>query len=669
MATKHPIWPEVTIDDARRLCVADGIASPTEQQLREKFDWLFTARERKIYNEQTDPLRYGYRPSIWFVCMAVLGLDWMIPPQLPKENGELIEGGAAFGEMVRKAFGMAAPWDVVCVLGGNGSAKTHLECYLAMRSLYQFPDVKIQMYHTDSDLSREVHQARMYEFLPPEHRVAQRTESTYIAWKQKTGFSDNSFILPNRSECLFRYYEQKDSKPEGTEPGDRKGLNRCVGYCADELAPRSLIDTLDFRLARFNSVGVLGFTPIEGTTSTVARFLDGGKVLRYGKAFLVPRDNRPPARDLQFQHEDCLEWFRDGQQVDSVKSVVATAANARRLSVEHVVGEAGGTPAVREFALTPRVIQSANPRNGALCFYSDDNRFLDPELIWRKVEGLSEDKIFERYYGFTRRRQAGLFPLFDEDVHSIEPDAIPEKGTNYMIADPSKERNTAMLWVRCTPEEVYVYREWPNQVEAIPGQGFVGPWAEPSDNLKKLDGKKGPAQKNFGWGLCSHKKEIARIEGWECYEARATNEQIKAWKENGPAKEKVEMRLLDARFGNTKGVNEGGQINLFDQFDEIGLTFYESESGSRHSIDDGVQMINDALEYDPDKPVDFFNRPTLRISKDCKNLLFAMSIYTGSDGQHGACKDFIDCLRMFFLKNCRYIDREATQRNRGGGCY
>jgi len=665
-ATKHPVYPVVEIRDALALLKAEGNLMPSQAELKAKYNWLFKMREAKIFREVNNPLLYGYKPSIWFICMALVGLDWMIPPSLFKDDGTRVEGGEAFGRVVRKAFGLEVPWDVLCVLGGNGSAKTHFECYCAMASIYNYPDSKVQMYHLDSETSRDIHQARMHEFLMPEDRGTQRSEHAYIAWKQKTGFSDNSFILPNRSECQFRYYEQKDAKPEGSEPGDKTGRNRAVGYAADELAPIGLINTLDLRLARFNSVGLIGFTPTEGYSTTVGRFVDGATALHYGKAFLVPRDNQGPLPEMAFQHEDCLEWFdfENGTLKESEKSVPAKLVDKRRLI---------GTHEGREFAVTPRVMRSASKTDGLVCFFTDDNRFLDPFNVWKKVDGKSEDYVFERYYGFTKRKIAGGFPLFDEDVHTIAPEAIPKEGTNYMICDPSGTRNMFMQWFRCTSDEdVFQTREWPCPSYAIPGEGFTGPWAEPSDNSKRYDGKMGPAQKNFGWSLWQYKKEIARLEGWECYQADATAAEVKKWDENGPAREKVYMRYLDARFGNAdRGYDDGGQTNLFEQFDEIGLTFYETSGGgqTQRSIKEGVQFINDWLAYDTGKPVDFTNRPTLRINKENLNSIFAMKVWTGLDGQKGACKDPIDCTRMAALKHICYMNEQRAMRSAGGGCY
>ena len=692
MSLEHPVWKKVTVPDALALLTAEGVALPSRDQLQEKFNWLSRKRQEKIHNERENPLLYGYRPSVWYVAMAVLGLDWMIPPTLFKQDGTRVEGGEAFGAAVRESFGMETPWDTLCILGGNRGTKTEFECYTGQASLYQFPKASVYMFHKTSKTSIKIHQTRMYSYLMPGDRVTSRSTTTYISYKQKTGFSDGSgYILPNKSECIFMNYMQELDSIEGAEPGD-PGRGRCVGYAADELVPIDLINTLDLRLAQFNSCGVIGFTPVDGYTPTVARFVEGAKVLRYGKAFLVPRDGGEPDTELSFAHEDCLEWFgaanaakpetgdlkletgnvkpESFHQVESLKSLPASLVNAKKPVCDHPVEDAStGQVTTRVFHATPRVLQSASKTDGMICFFTDDNPFVVKADVWKKICDKSEEKILERYYGWTNRRMAGAFPLFDEDVHTINPEAIPTRGTNYMITDPSKNRNYPGLWVRVTPDEIFVYREWPSQVEAIPGQGFIGPWALPSDSAKKYDGKKGPGQNNFGWGLCQYKQEFARIEGWECYKADASFDEIKTWRENGPAKEKINMRLLDARFGNVKGMDEGGQLNLFDQFDQIGLTFYESESGSRTSIEDGCILINDALAYDTNRPVDFTNRPTVRISTDCLNLIFAMKIYTGIDGQTGACKDFIDCLRMFFLKGVSYVDQTRVGIRGGGGCY
>jgi hypothetical protein len=59
----------------------------------------------------------------------------------------------------------------------------------------------------------------------------------------------------------------------------------------------------------------------------------------------------------------------------------------------------------------------------------------------------------------------------------------------------------------------------------------------------------------------------------------------------------------------------------------------------------------------------------LFVSETCKNLIFALKTWTGEDGQSGATKDPIDCLRMLFLKGVRFREEEGKRMVTGRGCY
>jgi hypothetical protein len=67
-------------------------------------------------------------------------------------------------------------------------------------------------------------------------------------------------------------------------------------------------------------------------------------------------------------------------------------------------------------------------------------------------------------------------------------------------------------------------------------------------------------------------------------------------------------------------------------------------------------MINDRLFYDVQRPVDLTNSPKLFIVETCPNTIFSLKEWTGRDGTHGACKDAIDCLRMFVLSGSEFVD-------------
>ena len=102
---------------------------------------------------------------------------------------------------------------------------------------------------------------------------------------------------------------------------------------------------------------------------------------------------------------------------------------------------------------------------------------------------------------------------------------------------------------------------------------------------------------------------------------------------------------------------------LIDQMGDLGMHF-EPSVGVR--IEEGITMVNDLLDYNPEEEVDALNCPRLYIHKDCKNLRFALSTWTGKDGRHGATKDFTDVLRYFCLSGPGYVNPEHGMLSNGG---
>jgi hypothetical protein len=310
-------------------------------------------------------------------------------------------------------------------------------------------------------------------------------------------------------------------------------------------------------------------------------------------------------------------------------------------------------------------------------FHSSDNPYGNPLSVWSKLEKADDARRKERFYGFATKTQTVSFPRFDRKAHTVRAGDVPKSGTNFHIVDPCSDRNWFMLWVRRTPDAWWVYREWPGNYY-VPGEGVPGPWTLPDG--KKPDGRPGPGQKSFGWGYAAYKREIARLEGWkECsaimpshsnHGAEVSEEEdVRGWYEYGDADELIYERYMDARFGNVKGFDSGGMLTLIEDMEEkIALTFCPSSSAAEgnESIRAGVSMINDALYWDPEKPLSFWNRPKLYICEDCTNLIYAMETWTGLDGLKGASKDPIDCLRMAFLKHLEYQPGWEEVR-RGGG--
>jgi hypothetical protein len=105
---------------------------------------------------------------------------------------------------------------------------------------------------------------------------------------------------------------------------------------------------------------------------------------------------------------------------------------------------------------------------------------------------------------------------------------------------------------------------------------------------------------------------------------------------------------------------------LIEDLSELGIDFYAAPSekqidSGRGGGDGSLRMINDKLTYDVRRPIDHTNQPHLYCVETCPNTIYALEEWTGKDGQHGACKDPIDCLRMFTLSGSEHIDPALLQ--------
>jgi len=652
--TFHPVIPEITPDLVLFYLKHKGL-EVNEDTSKEALIHLKTLRERKIARERKEPLQYGWDPPIWRVCDAVLGFDWLLD----------MRGFPGYGPAMRAHMKLEAPINLLLINGGNRAGKSEYMAKRATQCLNHYDGTTLWAFHTDMDMSIQYQQALFWKYMPSVWRLSSKpmmTQTAYIAYKAKTGFSEGSFILPNGSLCSFRYYAQNREKIEGGELGTMVPGARCIGFVADELIPEDWVETLVLRLSTRGSVGVIGFTPVNGYTGTVKAFQDGARSIKDTVAWLLPRDGGDP--DGRVLHlEDCDGWVRE---ID-----------------------VGAVAAGREFEKTPRVLRCQDKRRGVVFFHTSDNPYGNPKEVLANI--MAKDSRFkrERWYGVADRQVAGKFPLFSRHVHVVPEDKVPGGGTDYMLVDPCDGRNFFMIWVRVFGDgKVYVTREWPSQNDAIPGIGTLGEWALPTGDTKQLDGRRGPAQNSLGWGLLQYKKEIARLEGWEQYHVDADDEEVRGWTDDpsmldpevrhaastsGVRRQRIFARFLDARYGNTRSLDADGVRTLFEEFDSIGLNFRETTTGDiKATIYEGVQLINAALYYNPEKPVvDMVNAPKLYISDGCANTIFALQTWTGLDGNRGSTKDPVDLLRYVYLKQLDHVDitPEYLAMSAGRGCY
>lgn len=645
--TPHPVCPLPTEAELRAM---------TEQQL---IDYLLE-RDEVIRGMVEDPLHKGHEPATWRILDALMGFPWV-------EDTE--ERKAWSLHVRRKLLGQDAPLRVLLLNGGNRGGKSEWAASRVMRILLSRPGRRAWCFHQDSAMSIEYQQPLLYKYLPPELRTDKgiKRNPTYIAFKQQTGFSEDRFVLPNSADCSFRNYEQDAKKIQGGELD--------IIWC-DELVPATWVKELKARVATRGGWLLVTFTPISGYTSTVKMFLDVGRTTVESVAFTLPKDGGAALPELALAGEDPLAWLVPGEGAGSREQGAGQRAQPP-------------VPAGREFERVPRVMCCpADRKQGVFFFHSFDNAFGNPTELYALYKNESAAGQKMRFYGVATKQAAAMLK-FNPLVHVIPDDRIPATGTDYHIVDPCSGRNWAMIWARVNRAPIgkryYIRREWPCPGAYVPGVGDLGMWAEPGE---KADGERGPAQDTLRWGHDRYKQEIMRLEGrrdWE--EPVRSREQGARSREQGDpdlqpdpvrpgitrrskpaAGEDIYERIMDSRFGAAPNQTREGTTTLLEECAAIGLDFVPaSGSGTDDEKVQWTYLINDLLSYDEKQPLSSLNQPRLYVAESCKNLIFALQNWTGLDGKHGACKDFVDLVKYLVLHDCEdWSDspREREQRTR-----
>ena len=530
--TPHPILVTPTTEDIQSLVEKHGDKKVAE---------LLNLREDKILAEKLDPYRHGFDLPHWREADDML-----------KENSEML------------------------VLGGNRASKTEWAAKRVVQTLINVKDARVWCLHTTNQSSIQMQQNVIYKYLPSEYKELKKNKIQNVQYTQKNGFSDNTFILPNKSQCFFMNYAQKRDVIEGGETD--------FIWC-DELVPMDWIETLRYRIVTRMGKLLITFTPITGYTPVVKDYVSTSKFTETKPSELLP--------DL-INVGGCPR----GHMPYKAKSSVRSAA--------------------------------------VMWFHSQLNPYNPFENLRKMLAGKKSYEVKIRAYGWADNVTGNQFPRFSPELNIVSEDKIPEDGTNYMAVDPAGSRNWFMLWMRVAKNgDMYVYREFPDESE--------GEWAVPSSDP---DGKMGTAQRNnAGRSLAEYKELILTLEKGE-----------DMWE-----------RFIDPRAGGTKAVTEEGGVTLIDMLDdgEIPMHFMPS-AGIR--IDQGIAMINDGFAYDMSKDLSEENKPKLYISEKCQNLIYCIKEWTGTDGDKGATKDPIDCLRYLLVMDLQYQGNSAM-KSWGGGSY
>jgi len=365
--TPHPIWKIPSKQEAERL---QRRKPKKDKECANALEELWKVREERILNEQTNAYEYGHELDHWQVA------DRMIEE-----------------EDVTTLY----------IFGGNRAGKSEYCAKRIVQYLMANDRAKVWCCHSSNDSSIQQQQSLIWKYIPPNLKNRKKTRVMNLSYTQKNGFSNNTFILPNGSQCWFKNYTQNVSVLEGAE------LDLC--WC-DELVPISWIQTLAYRLVTRNGKLIVSFTPVEGYTSTLKDAIAGVRV---------------------------TEWKQ------------AEMLNQARC---HVPGGPRGC--------MPFAGQSAGGRRH-VWFYTEGNAFGGYHRLKHVLKGKSEEDVKVRAYGWVSNPATGKFPRFGE-AHIIKPKDIPKDGTIYMSCDPTGgDRNWFFLWAKVDDlNRIFVYREWPD---------------------------------------------------------------------------------------------------------------------------------------------------------------------------------------------------------------
>lgn len=531
------------------------------------------SHEELIRDAENDPLRCGFELPFWKDFRALLA---------------------------RK--------DELYALGGNGTGKTEIGGKMVAENLVAERGRKVLCVATNDNASKQLQQPAVYKYLPVSardlnERVGPRRRSivTKINWSQGGGFTEGTFVLPNRSQCWFKTVEQFERDKTSFE-GPEYDL-----VWIDEPAPIALVDTLQYRVAKRAGKFLFTFTAVHGFDAVCNRVLTGARVIKS-----LP-----------------MNWIWHQKAEGGQEGAADSGLVVPELKLQEV--QVRGLPAGH----MPYLMQPLNPAQGVIFMWTHWNVFLppakdDPRVpdLFTKCRGKTRQTVQTRLFGWATKIVGCQFPKFSADVHVIPPERVPKQGTVYMSADPATARSYFLLW--CLVDaggRKFIFRESPSLEE--------GEWVT-------ADGEKGDGQRLYaGLGTNAYKRYIRQ-------------------REQGEGRAALK-RFGDPRaFATEAAAREGGQ-SLFELYESDGgeadsAPMVFSPARVRATIQLDLEKVNDELYYDDQKPISVENEPHLYIAEDCQNLIRAMFHWSPDQGSDSPWKDPIDALRYLFGEPLFYSD-------------
>ena len=383
----------------------------------------YERREAAIEREKEDPFNFGTELP-----------HWELADQQLRDHGELL------------------------ILGGNRSGKTEYAAKRVVQSLVANPGSIIWCFTANSQNSIAHQQAAVHRYLPNEYKNLGRSRTHYVSYSVKNGYTASSFVLPNRSMCVFRNWSQNIETIEGGEigcPEDAVNGTHNIGAWFDEEVGLSWWTTARYRcLTRSDSNGtparmIATFTTVSGWTPMVSSFLSGARTLEEAEAELLNNEKVP-------------------------------------------------------------ILQQPVRGNARVCyFHTSQNPYGGWNAMKGQLQGARRDEILCRAYGVPTKPSNTVFQNLDDRIvmkhENIPVIKDPKKHpANWVLSiDPAGNKSWFMILVAVAANGIhYVVDEWPDP--------SFGPWA---DLERGERGRPGDAAAPNGYGIQDYAKVIKEMVG------------------------------------------------------------------------------------------------------------------------------------------------------------
>ena len=657
----HPVHPLVEVlweQGWTEEAVWMRIGPVVEEVAPEHVADQITRRNRLITLEKTDPLRYLCEP----------------------EEYRLIDL-----ECVRKRLTMPGVQLGLWVSGGIRSSKTEFVTRRIAANFWFTEEAWCWGFHQTDTTSRSIQQARVARFLPPEMNPdsgkLKKNRTTKFSYSEGTGFTGSEFNVywnaKDELEQMHRFGGRFEFRFYGQDPGTMVGQELTCATC-DELVPPSVVKLIDDRLltraadtrhpvflkrlqeaeklleageplplpllgAVYHGWNLMSFTPKEGWTPTCAMLLQGAR--EYGHY-----DPRPMV---------------EAAMREAVEAIPEPVARERRRA--QLAENPWKLGALKE---VPRFAQPVDERKLVAFLPTFANKFKGnwPGAV-QAMQGRSDEELQITLFGIVRRNVQSLLG-YNAGKHVQKETALPIEGTIYEVADPAPKKPWVIKWYLVDAVgRAWVVQEWPCPDWEIPGKGFPGMWAVPSEGVK-INGDKGPAQRleiANGWDdwtrrVWAGRKRLGGVHG-RALRGPLLQERL-TWEDGhemeGPFVE-VADGVMDSRFASAPTKSQGGTEStpLVEMNEAENAVLWKQASGAHEET--GLLMLKARLGSE------IVGMPGMVCLKECKNTQFAWNTYAmPEDSEHTrkndeACKDFIDADRYFLAMDPFHEGEEVIE--------